>query len=139
MLELKEWVMAISGSGGIIGGLVALAVFIYNRMDKKKEIDITDSHNYVDAQKNVVDALHRILEGKNADIARLEAKLTDGEGKGILTLPKIHKIEAEMRTMREALSKLNVILLSDAETTLFAERFTTIKQGIENIEDIISG
>jgi hypothetical protein len=138
MMDLKEWVLAISGSGGIIGGLVAFAVFVYGRMDKKKEMETTDSHSYVDGQKNIVDALNQILESKNAEIARLESKLTEGEGKGILTLPKIQKISAEMRVMREALSKLNVLIMNDEETNIFAERFATVKQGILNIEHIIA-
>lgn len=137
-MEAKELFLAISGSGGIIGGLVTFAVFVYSRMDKKKEHEVANYHEYADAQKNVVEALNKMLESKNAEIERLQHRLDEGEGKGILTVSKIQKINAEMREMREALSKMNVILLSDQDTNIFAERFTTIKNGITNIEHIIA-
>ncbi len=130
--------LAISGSGGIIGGLVTFAVFVYSRMDKKKEHESANYHEYADAQKNVVEALNKMLESKNAEIERLQHRLDEGEDRGILTVPKIQKINAEMRTMREALSKLNVLIMNDEETNIFAERFSTVKQGIANIEKIIS-
>ena len=137
-MEAKELFLAISGSGGIIGGLVTFAVFVYSRMDKKKEHQSAEHHEYADAQKNVVDALQKMLDSKNAEIERLQNRLSDGENRGILTVSKIQKINAEMRLMREALSKLNVLIMTDEETNIFAERFAAVKEGIKNIEKIIS-
>lgn len=137
-MEAKELFLAISGSGGIIGGLVTLAVFVYSRIDKKKERQSSDYHEYATAQKNVVDALNKMLADKDAEIEKLQQKLNDGENKGILTLPKIQKLNAEIRTMREALSRINVLVMSQEETNIFAERFATIKEGIAHIEEILS-
>ncbi len=137
-MELKELLIVVSGSVGIIGGLIPVAVFVYSRLDKKKEQHAGDLHEYNDAQKSVVDALNKMIETKDAEIAKLQAKLESTENKGILTLPKLQKIMAEMRIMREALAKLNVLVMSQEETNIFAERFATIKQGIVNIEKIIS-
>ena len=79
-----------------------------------------------------------MLEDKNAEISRLEAKLSSGEDKGILTLPKIQKISAEVRTIREALSRLNVLVMSHEETMIFTERFSAIKEAVQNIDKIVS-
>jgi peptidoglycan hydrolase CwlO-like protein len=117
---------------------VTLAVFVYSRIDKKKERQSSDYHEYATAQKNVVDALNKMLADKDAEIEKLQQKLNDGENKGILTLPKIQKLNAEIRTMREALSRLNVLVMSQEETNIFAERFATIKEGITHIEEILS-
>lgn len=137
-MELKELLIVVSGSVGIIGGLIPVAVFVYSRLDKKKEQHAGDLHEYNDAQKSVVDALNKIIETKDAEIAKLQAKLESTENKGILTLPKLQKIMAEIRTMREALSRLNVLVMSQEETNIFAERFATIKEGIAHIEEILS-
>jgi hypothetical protein len=137
-MEAKELIQAISGSGGIIAALVTIAVLVYSRMDKRKEHQEGDYHGYVDAQKNVIDTLNKMLEDKNAEIIRLEAKLSSGEDKGILTLPKIQKISAEVRTIREALSRLNVLVMSHEETMIFAERFSAIKEAVQNIDKIVS-
>jgi len=137
-MELKELLIVVSGSVGIIGGLIPVAVFVYSRLDKKKEQHAGDLHEYNDAQKSVVDALNKIIETKDAEIAKLQAKLESTENKGILTLPKIQKLNAEIRTMREALSRLNVLVMSQEETNIFAERFATIKEGIAHIEEILS-
>lgn len=137
-MELKELLIVVSGSVGIIGGLIPVAVFVYSRLDKKKEHQEGDYHTHVDAQKNVIDTLNKMLEDKNAEIIRLEAKLSSGEDKGILTLPKIQKISAEVRTIREALSRLNVLVMSHEETMIFAERFSAIKEAVQNIDKIVS-
>jgi len=137
-MELKELLIVVSGSVGIIGGLIPVAVFVYSRLDKKKEQHAGDLHEYNDAQKSVVDALNKMIETKDAEIAKLQAKLESTENKGILTLPKLQKIMAEIRTMREALSRLNVLVMSQEETNIFAERFATIKEGIAHIEEILS-
>lgn len=137
-MELKELLIVVSGSVGIIGGLIPVAVFVYSRLDKKKEQHAGDLHEYNDAQKSVVDALNKMIETKDAEIAKLQAKLESTENKGILTLPKIQKLNAEIRTMREALSRLNVLVMSQEETNIFAERFATIKEGIAHIEEILS-
>lgn len=137
-MEAKDLIQAISGSGGIIAALVSIAVIIYSRMDKRKEHQEGDYHGYVDAQKNVIETLNKMLEDKNAEISRLEAKLSSDEDKGILTLPKIQKISAEVRTIREALSRLNVLVMSHEETMIFAERFSAIKEAVQNIDKIVS-
>lgn len=137
-MELKELLIVVSGSVGIIGGLIPVAVFVYSRLDKKKEQHAGDLHEYNDAQKSVVDALNKMIETKDAEISRLEAKLSSGEDKGILTLPKIQKISAEVRTIREALSRLNVLVMSHEETMIFAERFSAIKEAVQNIDKIVS-
>ena len=137
-MELKELLIVVSGSVGIIGGLIPVAVFVYSWLDKKKEQHAGDLHEYNDAQKSVVDALNKMIETKDAEIAKLQAKLESTENKGILTLPKLQKIMAEIRTMREALSRLNVLVMSQEETNIFAERFATIKEGITHIEEILS-
>lgn len=137
-MEAKDLISAISASGGIITALVSVAVIIYSRMDKRKEHQEGDDHTHVDAQKNVIDTLNKMLEDKNAEISRLESKLSSAEDKGILTLPKIQKISAEVRTIREALSRLNVLVMSHEETMIFAERFAAIKEAVQNIDKIVS-
>ena len=53
-MELKELLIVVSGSVGIIGGLIPVAVFVYSRLDKKKEQHAGNLHEYNDAQKSVV-------------------------------------------------------------------------------------
>lgn len=140
----REVLLAILGSGGLIGGLISLLVFISSRIDKRRENIEKDIHNSVehkrlehDKSSSVEQALWKIIDSKNKEIEILESKAKDLEATTALTRPIITNILSLIRSMRKELDSINVIMMGQEETSIFFQRWTAVKKGLDELEKLL--
>lgn len=144
----KELVMAIMGSGGIIGGLVSLLVFIAGRLDRKRDRDQeeleTSIHSSAEFKRikleeksSVEQSLWRMMEAKDAEIKALREEIAELERTQTLTRPVINNIITIIRAMRKELDSIKVIMLSDEETKYFQARWIALGDKLNELENLI--
>lgn len=147
-LTLKELVLLITGSGGLIGGIVAAFVFTTSRLDKRRERikekqrqDISESADMkkfeLDSQNSVHDHLWEIIREKDAEIQRLSNEIEDIEKTSTIQRPVVLKIYANLRSMRKEIESLNLMILSEEETNVFMRRFQTVKVLLDETEGLL--
>lgn len=150
MLEFtaKEIIVMVLGSGGFIGGLISLFVFITGRLDKRKErtkeelkTQISQSADMkrfeLDSSNAVHAQLWEIINAQQTHIANLEKDAEELEAKAILQRPTILRIYANIRAMRSEIDGMNVLIMSNDDTSVFMKRFSALKTLLNETEGML--
>lgn len=142
-LTIREILIAILGSGGIIGGLFVAFNFIAGRFDKyreRKKMNISEAAEIrrvelqVKAQSDndLVTNLWKLVEAGRKEIEELERAER-------LARPTVVRVYRIIREMRAELDKLHIMVLGEQETAIFAKRWNNIKKLADQLEAIIAG
>lgn len=145
----KEIILAVLGSGGFIGGFIAIFVFITARLDKKRERDkalleseITKTSDMkrfeLDSSNSVHSQLWEIINEHKAENKLLSEQVEELERIAVLQWPTRLKIHANLRQMRKEIESLNLMILSEDETNVFMRRFQTVKVLLDETEGMLS-
>lgn len=127
----REILVLVVGSGGAIGGIVSLLMFVVARFDKRKDQqDVTSN--------TVLSAYQAIVDERNHEIERLKSEIKEYELSDTLSRPKVAKIFVQIRLIWAAFGRLNLMILTQEETNIIAEKFDIIKNAVKEIEDIVS-
>lgn len=138
--------MALFGSGGFVLAGISLFKFINElltqRRTKQKE-ELADStllqRLQLEAgskgQDNLTDNLWKIIGEKNAEIVDLKQEVRDCEKAEKLTRPAVSRIYECIRKIKNEMDSLNIMIMSDEETNVFARRWGNIKAIITDLED----
>lgn len=150
----KEIIFAALGSSGLIGGVVTAFVFVAGRLDaRRKRMDDARSeaiHDSVELKKISMDAalqgneaivtsLWRIIEEKNKELAALKADLDDCEKGDRLSNRNVNKIFASLRSVKNEMDSINIMVLGEEETNVFARRWHNIKHILDDLEKTLEG
>lgn len=139
---------AVLGSIGGIGGIIAIARFVSERLEvRRKRIDDGDKRKIADAvevkrlelaaegQKtvSVEAALWKLIEEKQNEITDLRIRVIDCEKKATLDRPLINKLYMNIRAMRRDLDSLHKVRRTQEES----ERFTRVRELLDATEAML--
>jgi len=144
-------------SSGVVGGIWTLFVFITGRLDiRRKRIaeerakDISSSADIgrlkLESESHAHDLLWKIIEEHKQEIKdlrtevrELKAELEAAENDERLKRPDVMHIYECVRQIKNEMDSLNIMLLSDEETNVFARRWGNIKTIMVDLESTLAG
>jgi hypothetical protein len=141
-------------AGGAIAGVIKIFTFISHQLDARRKRIEAREQKKLDAsvearrltldysekgERNTITELWKLVDDKDEEIKDLEAKLKEAEKAERLNRPTIMKIYGYVRDIRNEMDSLNIMLLSEEETNVFARRWGNIKVIIQNLEAVLSG
>lgn len=143
-------VVAALGSSGIVGASWTLFVFISGKLearrkkqeeDRKKEISNAADLRRVEAEtgESATKLLWDLIRELKSEVKDLKADLEAAEQAEILTRPAVMHIYECVRQIKNEMDSLNIMLLSDEETNVFARRWANIKAIMVELEATLAG
>lgn len=150
----KEILVTALGSGGLLGGIITFFVFITGRLDArrkriedKKAIDISESVELKKLQVQSIQTdtgilitnLWAIINDQKAEIKCLTDELANCEDGDRLSIANVNRIFEYIRQIKNEMDSLNLMLLNDEETNIFAKRWGNIKSIMIDLEKLLNG
>lgn len=135
---------------GVVGGVIAIikaGAFIAKELEARRQRKIGDivevrrlQLDYSDKgiERELIQAW-KIVDEKDEQLAEVKAKLKESEQAERLNRPTIMKIYKHIRAIRLELDSLNVLVLDQETTNVFARRWNKVKAEMDEIEAILSG
>lgn len=144
----RELIIAILGSGGLIGGLFTAVAFVVGRLDKRRErkensetttrSETAETRRIEIEDETATDARWEKLANRySADITGLEEKLKEYEDEVAETRPIWAKIDRGLNAMENRLQKLRVAKCPDNVVDIINERIAEVQKTIDEIRNIL--
>lgn len=148
-----EILAAFLGGGGIIGGVITALSFLSGRLEARrkrieeksksaleKEVDVRRLENEIQYKGTdaLVNNLWKLIEEQKIELKAKEAVIEEMEADEKLTRPAVMKIYECVRKIRNEMDSLNIMLLSDEETNVFARRWGNIKVIMCELEETLA-
>jgi len=140
----RELVIAFLGSGGLLGGLFTIVVFVVGRLDKRRErrenndtlsrSETAEFRRLEIEDETATDARWEKLANRySAEITGLEEKLKECEDEASLTRPILAQLHRTLNTMENRLQKLRVAKCPDDVVDIINERIAEVQKSIDEM------
>lgn len=144
----KEIILAILGSGALVGGIISALTFVSSYVDKRRERAKEKSneliHDSIEAKRlqgelqttkdnTVIENLWKLIEEYKREIEDLERDLKAAS----MSRATVNTVYRNIRAIRKEIESLNVMILSEEDTNVFMRRFQTVKQILDETENLL--
>lgn len=149
---VQEVVIAILGSGGLIGGLVVAFNAITSRLDaRRKRLEEADQKKIstaiegrrleIESAGRGTDALianlWKMIDDKDKELEEVKAELDECNKKYSFSRPVTTVVYRNARAIISEIEAMNVLVLNEEQTQVFMRRFTRMKELATEIQEVL--
>ncbi len=149
-ITLSQAISFFSAAGVLVFGLIKGFSLITHELDARRqraEARIGDSLEIQRLKLDysgkgteaLIEKLWKLNDDQEREIKELKAELEDAEKAERINRPTIMKIFTIVREIRNEMDSLNIMLLNEEETNVFARRWGNVKIHLTQLEAVLAG